>query len=126
MGKASRRKRERRTRSVPMNAEVHSAIEQQLRAFRDKFGREPGPDDPLFFDPDCDEPTPANPDEYWGEIVRAMSAAGIEPAKIYASEKTGLFPSRENWHLLSENDRAEWQAAIEEYETTIAPAKKLQ
>jgi hypothetical protein len=107
-----------------MNPELRSAIEQQLQAFRDKFGREPDPDDPLFFDPDYDQPTPANPDKYWAEIVRAMGAAGIEPAKIYATQKTGLMPSRENWHLLSQRDRDEWAAAVEEYETMIAQSRK--
>jgi hypothetical protein len=29
-------------------------MQQQLQAFREKFGREPGPEDPIFFDPDAD------------------------------------------------------------------------
>lgn len=33
---------------------VEQALEEQLRAFRAKFGRDPGPDDPLFFDPDAE------------------------------------------------------------------------
>jgi hypothetical protein len=124
MGKASRRKRDRTARYAPMQPELHSAIKKQLQAFRDKFGREPGPNDLLFFDPDCDQPTPIDPDKYWAKVLRLMGDVGIEPAKIYASKKTGLLPTSENWHLLSQRDRDDWDAAIEEYETTIAQNKK--
>ena len=31
---------------------------KQHAAFVKKFGREPGPTDPVFFDPHCDIPTP--------------------------------------------------------------------
>ncbi|MFI2747265.1 hypothetical protein ACH5BA_13310 [Kitasatospora sp. NPDC018623] len=37
---------------------LQDAVQRQLARFREKFGREPGPDDPLFFDPDADEPRP--------------------------------------------------------------------
>jgi len=43
---------------IKMNKEVHEAVKRQLESFKEKFGREAGPDDPLFFDPDYDEPRP--------------------------------------------------------------------
>ena len=92
--------------------------------FKEKFGRDPGPDDPVFFDPDADTPQPIDIDKYDAEVVRAMSVAGIEPAKIYAYKKTGLLPSAENWKLLSPQDRAEWNQALDEYEAKIADSKK--
>ena len=55
MGRA-RGHRHRRHRSVPLTPDVVSALERQREAFRRKFGREPGPSDPLFFDPDIDTP----------------------------------------------------------------------
>jgi hypothetical protein len=35
-----------------------AAMEAQLRRFEEKFGRPPGPEDPVFFDPDAEEPQP--------------------------------------------------------------------
>jgi hypothetical protein len=43
---------------VPMTPRVHAALLEQRKAFIEKFGREPGPGDPVFFDPDKDVPTP--------------------------------------------------------------------
>jgi len=37
---------------VPMTPLVHEALLEQKKAFIEKFGREPGSDDPVFFDPD--------------------------------------------------------------------------
>ena len=45
-----------------------------------------------------------------------VEAAGLDPAFIYAFEKTGLLVTQRNQHLIPENDLAEWDAAIEEYE----------
>ena len=36
---------------IPINHETAEIIAQQKKLFREQFGREPGPDDPLFFDP---------------------------------------------------------------------------
>jgi hypothetical protein len=36
-----------------------AAMREQLVRFRQKFGRDPGPDDPVFFDPEKDTPTAA-------------------------------------------------------------------
>jgi len=36
--------------SIPIDHATAEAITQQKRLFREKFGREPGPEDPLFFD----------------------------------------------------------------------------
>jgi hypothetical protein len=33
-------------------------LDLQREAFREKFGRDPGPEDPVFFDPEADEPRP--------------------------------------------------------------------
>ena len=45
-----------------------------------------------------------------------MKAAGLDPAFIYAFEKTRLLVTAQNQHLIPENDLAEWDAAIEEFE----------
>lgn len=129
MGKKSRAKRERRegSRLVKMNPEMHAALQEQIQRFRDKFGREPGPDDPVFFDPDSDTPQPysaASMEEIAQEINRAMGAAGIDPAIIYATQKTGRLapPSRQVYEAMSPNEKAEWDAALEEYDALAASA----
>ncbi len=50
------------------------------------------------------------------EMVQAMKAAGLDPAYIYAFEKTGLLVTEQNQHLLSDQDLAQWQTALDEYE----------
>jgi hypothetical protein len=71
---------------------VEQALEEQLQAFRAKFGRDPGPDDPLFFDPDADEPRPLNWVAVEAGMVDAMERAGFSPAQIYAFQQTGILP----------------------------------
>ena len=41
--------------SVPMTPRMRELLLKQQEAFIKKFGREPGPEDPLFFDPDADD-----------------------------------------------------------------------
>jgi hypothetical protein len=124
MGKASRKKRGRKPGEVSINAELRAALDHQFRLFKKKFGRDPGPSDAVFFDPDADTPQPINPDKLEAEITRAMSLAGIEPTKIYAYKKTGLLASSENWELLSEQDRAAWNQALDEYEAKLVASAK--
>jgi hypothetical protein len=89
MGKQSRRlsRRSRSEQTVPMTPEVEKAIEDQIQFFRDKFGREPGPDDPLFFDPDADTPQLINDEKILKGIIEAMVPAGLDPPFIYAYQK---------------------------------------
>jgi hypothetical protein len=47
-----------RTRTVHLSPAGVAALKQQLEAFREKFGREPGAGDPVFFDPTAAEPRP--------------------------------------------------------------------
>ena len=90
-------------------------LEEQKRRFREKFGREPGPDDPVFFDPDAAEPKQIDPDRFDREVTRALAQAGIDPAFIYAYRRTGLIVTTQNYPLLSERDRQEWEEALAEY-----------
>ena len=103
-----------------MSPEVQRAMEDQFRRFRVKFGRDPGPDDPVFFDPDADTPQELDRDRVDSEIVGAMVKAGIEPEKVYAYRKTGLIVTEQNWDLLSEEQQQEWEAAIAEYEERLS------
>src|SRR6476469_6099642 len=50
-----------RNRTIHLPPVVVEAFKRQLQAFREKFGREPGADDPIFFDPNATEPRPLPP-----------------------------------------------------------------
>ena len=90
-------------------------IEAQRRFFEEKFGRPPGPDDPLFFDPDADEPQLMSLPGVETATVGMLEAAGISPAWIYAYQHTdGLLP-RPDGSFTSERDSAEWHEAVDRY-----------
>lgn len=67
---------------IPLNADAQEAMQQQLQAFRDKFGREPGPNDPVFFDPECDTPTTLTPERMEELMRRDLRAQGVSDAEI--------------------------------------------
>ena len=62
-------------REVPLTPDAHEALLQQREAFIEKFGREPGPDDPVFFDPDADTPQPLDLERYEKDLADAMAVA---------------------------------------------------
>ena len=55
-----------------IDKELAEAMEQQMRSFKEKFGREMGPDDPIFFDPDCDIPMPLTEAKLKNELIEAV------------------------------------------------------
>lgn len=95
-------------KSIPMNDEMTEVINEQKRKFTEKFGREPRSGDNLFFD----MPSLEHAEHF---MVEAMKQAGLDPAIIYAFEKTGLLVTEANEHLISDKDRADWGAAVMEY-----------
>lgn len=101
---------------VPLTGDTAEILDAQVKAFRDKFGRDPVGDDPLFFDCDSDTPQLLSDVKLMREIELAMREAGIDERMIYASTKTGLFPTESNYKLLSDRDRADWEAALKEFD----------
>jgi hypothetical protein len=85
--KSRRRKKKLPRGVVPMTPLVHQALLEQRKAFIEKFGRAPGPDDPVFFDPDKDVPTPIDPARMDADLEKAMREADIDPAKAQAIRK---------------------------------------
>src|SRR5262249_19251205 len=69
-------------KSIPMSQEMVDLLEEQRQKFVQKYGREPGPNDPVFFDM-------PHPEQVEHLTVQAMKQAGIDPALIYACEQTG-------------------------------------
>jgi hypothetical protein len=96
-------------KSTPLSPEMREVLAELLQAFVAEHGREPGPNDLLF-------PDLPHPEHLEAMMVEGLKAAGLDPAFVYAFEKTGLLVTEQNQHLIPENDLAEWDAAIEEYE----------
>ncbi|HKI34907.1 MAG TPA: SEC-C domain-containing protein [Gemmataceae bacterium] len=92
-------------REVPLSAEARALLEAQRQRFRQRFGRDPGPDDLLFFD--------APPLEHVEHhLVEAMKRARLDPALIYAFEQTGLLVTQDNQQRIPEHDLQAWHAAV--------------
>jgi hypothetical protein len=68
-------------------------------------------DDLLVFGPDPERQAEA----LRAATIEAMLKAGIAPEKIHAFRRTGLLAGENNWHLLTDEQRADWVAALAEY-----------
>lgn len=102
--------------SIPLPADLAEGLEDSRQRFREKFGRDPGPDDPLFWDPEVSTPMPLDPGKMRDQMVEVMRKARIDPAKIYAFEKTGMIPTTENIDAYGPDAMEEWRSAVREYE----------
>lgn len=117
---------------MPRKSRIHSLehrekeiLRQQRRAFRRKFGREPGPTDPVFFDPDApgDTPQELDPNKMRADVLEAMAKAGTPPEIAYAFAKTGYFVVDGLQDRFTPEALAEWNAAIAEYRRLEADGK---
>ena len=73
-----------RQKEIPLDDEMLLQLNEQREAFRKKFGRDPGPGDPLFFDPECDTPTPLMVEKIEEEFLKAADKAGVAREKVKA------------------------------------------
>lgn len=96
-------------KSVPISPGMAELLQEQRQKFVEEHGREPGPEDKVFFDM-------PHAEHFEHMMVEGMKKAGINPAVIYAFEKTGRLVTEDNQILLSDAELDEWQAAIDEYE----------
>lgn len=58
-------------KTIKMSPELARMIQEQLAAFKERFGREAGPEDPVFFDPDADTPQPISEEKLRRIVVHA-------------------------------------------------------
>ncbi|MFJ1738416.1 hypothetical protein ACIOG4_07070 [Streptomyces microflavus] len=89
---------------TPHGLELQEGLEIQLEAFRTKFGREPGPDDPLFFDPDADEPvhlTREYFDNMMLDMAQRVADEGMDPAPLHAWREVGYVVTTETMHMFT-------------------------
>ena len=108
---------------IPINRETAEIIAQQKKLFREQFGRDPGPEDPLFFDPGVATPqflSDESADEVWSSLLQAAGGSGIDPALVYAMNKTGRIVTQQNMRFLTDADLQEWNDAVDEYHRMIA------
>lgn len=94
--------------SLDPRSEEGNQVKEELlgarAAFVEKFGREPRPEDPIFFDPDAEEPTPVGADaavDLFEEMLTAAEKAGLDPSHIHACREVGYMVTEMNQHLFS-------------------------
>ena len=123
---ASRRKRSLRVYRdedrIPLTRETAEIIAEQKKVFREQFGREPGPDDPLFFEPRVAVPQFLSDeffDEVWKSLLQAAGDSGIDPTIVYAMNKTGRIVTEANLEFLNDSDLQEWNDAVDEYNRKV-------
>jgi len=107
-------------KKVPMSPETEKLMKKQLKAFRKKFHRDPGPEDPVFFNPEADTPEPMPEpvaSSMLASILEAARDANIRPEILYAMKKTGRIVTAQNAQYLTPEELAEWDAAIDEFRT---------
>ena len=104
---------------IPIDHATAEAITQQKRLFREKFGREPGPEDPIFFDPVSSVPEFQSQEETWRALVQAAGESGMNAALVYAMNKTGRIVTEQNMQFLTGAEIEEWNDAVDEYHQMI-------
>jgi hypothetical protein len=97
------------TRTVTMSSEMEEMLKEQRKLFMKKFGREPRPNEPIFFDPDADTPQQLSEEKISGIFIDAMRKAGIDERYINAYRKTGLIVTEDNIDLLTPDELAEYK-----------------
>jgi len=109
-------------KAIPIDYTTAEAITEQQQLFREKFGREPGPDDPLFFNPEsaiAEFLSVESQEETWRTLVQAAGESGVDPALVYAMNKTGRIVTEQNMRFLTDADLQEWNDAVDEYHQMI-------
>ena len=118
--RVTRRNKKQPVRLTPEGVQ----IVHELRArFEQKFGRAPGPGDPVFFDAQADASGPIDQDRFDAVIIAAMEATGVGAAIIHAYRRTGMLVSEHNVAYCSKDELRRWQAALEEYEEPSLPPR---
>jgi hypothetical protein len=84
---------------------------------------EPGPDDPLIFDPDVDSPVAISKEKLCAQTLEGMQA-GSPPHLVFAYAKTGFMPSDAGYKNMPQADRATYDAAVAEYFAIVEAQKE--
>ncbi len=68
-----------------LSREAHDSLKGQQERFIEKFGRQPGPGDPLFFDPNYDVPTPLTESKLKRVLSEAARKGGLDVKKVLSA-----------------------------------------
>lgn len=98
-------------KEIPITTDVVLAIKDFYQDYVSMFGREPDPDEPIFYRLLLFEGI----DEAWERGYKIMEEIGVDPALIYASRKTQRIVTDFNKGFLSDIELQEWQDAVDEY-----------
>jgi hypothetical protein len=58
-------------------------------------------------------------DEIWKSLLQAAGDSGIDPAIVYAMNKTGRIVTETNLHCLTDAELLEWNDAVDEYHQKV-------
>jgi hypothetical protein len=103
--------------ALEQDPNLREELALQLDAFREKFGRDPAPGDPIFFDPEKDEPTLMSEDAHCAinaELIEGLIKIG-RPEFGYAYARSGYLVGEDNQDLIPEEGLRDWHAAIREW-----------
>lgn len=96
-------------------------LELNRKIFVKKFGRDPRPDEPLFFDPDDPGPEPVpfpleKLEQEHSLMIDCLEALGAHPAVCYAARKCDFIVNTKSVHWIDDSQVDDWQNAIREWE----------
>ena len=85
--------------------------------FREKFGREAGPSDPVFFDPDADTPMPISEEKITAELRAAAQTMPDPQTRAYmlAYADCGYLVTETNQHTFTAHEVEEFLDAVERH-----------
>ena len=106
---------EREQRDIERQKEAVESFKRQCALFKEKFGREPGPDDPVYFDPDHPTPRPFDYQKLKAMMIAQLRKSKWPPEIIFAFDRMDRMLTEEDAHLWSDGDLAKWDNAIDDY-----------
>ncbi len=61
---------------------IQEIMNRQLDSFAEKYGREPGPEDPIFFDLEDQIPISYSQENLRERLIEVAMKSGIDPARV--------------------------------------------
>jgi len=105
----------------PAAQDMRESMVELRREFTERFGREPGPQDPLFFDPTNDVPTQMSPEvaaAQFDTMLESMAAQTDDPmlqAQLRAAKDVGFILTESNMHLFTAHEIDAWEDALDRH-----------
>jgi hypothetical protein len=127
------------SQTLHLSREEAAIFEVQRQRFIDKFGRQPNPDEPIFFDEEADTPQVPSESvhgEQWAAMVEMIRAAGAPPDVLHAMCRTERIITSSRWfvipgvptneHHMTLADLEQWEAAMHEWRIWQERANKAE